>query len=125
MTKEAVKIARQSLLEALTSNDRIEEEVARLISDDIAHSRLIREKAAIAAESLTPTDTTKATLTMRALTAYSIIIRNTADALQNDLRMSGASVESMGDDLPELIIHEMTAEEIKAVRDQQKKRGIA
>lgn len=67
VSEQAVNSARESLLERLVSNDRIKEEVAKLITDDLAHTRMIREKAAVAAEALTPSDTTEAALALRAL----------------------------------------------------------
>lgn len=124
-SEEAVEIARQSLLSSLTSNDQIKEKVARIISDDMAHSRMIREKAAVAMEAMNPSDTAEAALAMRALVAYSTLIKNTSDTLRNDLRMSGASIESMVDDLPELVIREMTKEDIEAVKKEQDERCAA
>lgn len=124
-SKEAVENARQNLLSSLTSNERIKAEVARIISDDMAHSRMIREKAAVAMEAMTPSGTAEAALTIRALVAYSTLIKNTSDTLRNDLRMSGASVESMADDLPDLVIQEMTAEDIRKEKEAQSTREIA
>jgi lambda repressor-like predicted transcriptional regulator len=120
VSAEAVDSARQNLLSSLTSNERIKEEVARIISDDMAHSRMIREKAAVAMEAMNPSDTAEAALAMRALVAYSTLIKNTSDTLRNDLRMSGASIESMADDLPDLVIREMTKEDIEAVKKEHK-----
>lgn len=114
VTAEAVKEARESLLQSLSNTDQLKEELARSISDDIAHSRLMRERAALALEELKPTNTAEAALTMRALTAYSTIIKNTSDTMKHNLAMTAVG-EADIDVLPELIIRELTGQELAEI----------
>src|SRR5688572_29476689 len=45
-TSELIEQARQELMSAVTSPERVREEAARLVADDLAHARLLRAKIA-------------------------------------------------------------------------------
>ena len=83
----------------------------------MAHTRLIREKAAITIEALTASDTTEAALAMRALVAYSTLLRNTTDTLRHGMGLNRPSLFESIEELPELVIHEMTAEQVKKAQE--------
>lgn len=118
MKTKAIENAREELMGCVTSSEEIKLEAAKLVSDDLAHSRLLREKAALTIESLTATDTTEAALTMRALVGYSTLIKNTSDTLRRSLGLNNVDTDSAMEDLPELTIRELTADEIEELRDR-------
>jgi len=115
LTAKAVKDARKSLLSHVTSSEEIQHEAAKLVTDDLAHSQLLREKAAVTIEALNATDTAEAALCMRALVAYSTLLKNTSDTLRRGLGIDKNDTAATLDDLPDLTITEMTAEDIKAI----------
>lgn len=108
---ELVQAARQALIEGVTSNDRIKEEAARLIADDLAHARLLRSRIADATEHLTATNLEEAALLMRAAAAYSTALKNTSDTLRHSMGTEKALQTVEADDLPELVVQEISAEE--------------
>lgn len=116
---EVIDQAREQLLAHVTSNEQIKQEAARLVADDLAHVRMLRAQAAATAERLTPSDTAEAALTMRALVAYSTILKNTSDTIRHSLTISGQPMIESVDDLPELPIRLITPEEIEELRKQQ------
>lgn len=117
----AIEKAREDLLAHVTSTDQIKIEAAKLVLDDLAHSNLIREKAAITVESLKASDTAEAALTMRGLVAYSTLLRNTTDVIRRGMGLNRPSLFDDIEELPELIIHEMTADEIQKVQEEAEK----
>lgn len=110
---ESIEKAREEILSHITSTDRIKEEAAKLVADDLAHSRLIREKAASTIESLKASDTTEAALAMRALVAYSTLLRNTTDTIRHGMGLNRPSLFESAEELPELVISEMTAAQVE------------
>jgi len=116
LSAEAVKRATDDLLGHVTSSDRIKEEAARIVADDLAHSRLIREKAATTLEALGASDTAEAALAMRALAAYSTVLKNTTDTLRRSMRLDRDGLYEDLEELPELPIIEMSADEVAEVR---------
>ena len=70
-----------------------------------------------ASEQLQATSLKDAALVMRAAAAYSTAIKNTSDVLRQTLRIDRA-VEDTGTELPELIVRELTHEEIKKMREE-------
>jgi lambda repressor-like predicted transcriptional regulator len=117
----AIEHASQDLTERLMQDDRIKEEVARLLVDDLAHTSLLRDKAAATIEALNPSDTASAALTMRALVGYSTLLKNTSDTLRNSLGVSERRIHQQTAlaELPELTVTEMTAAEITAIQRGQ------
>ena len=110
--QNSIEKAREELLSHVTSTERIKEEAAKLVADDLAHSRLIREKAALTIESLTASNTAEAALAMRALVAYSTLIKNTTDTVRSSMGLSQDNVFEEMKEVSDLVITEMTAEEI-------------
>ncbi len=114
---ELIDAARRTLIEGVTSNDRIKEEAARIVADDLAHARLLRSRMAEATEHLTATNLDEAAILLRAAAAYSTALKNTSDMLRHTLRTERAIEAQDSEDLPELVVREITAAE--AVRMRQ------
>jgi len=112
---KAVEKAREDLLSRVTSSESIKHEAAKLVCDDLAHSTLLREKAALTIESLNATDTAEAALSMRALVAYSTLLKNTSDTIRRGLGIDKSDMGESIEDLPDLTISEMTADDIEAI----------
>lgn len=116
--EEVLATARADLLKRVTSDDAVREEAAKLINDDLAHARHLREIMIDATEHLQATSLKDAVLVMRAAAAYSTAIKNTSDVLRQTLRIDRA-VEDAGAELPELIIQELTQDDIEKIRAEQ------
>lgn len=117
---EVIEASRSKLLALITSDDAIRQQAAQLLQDDLAHVQAIREAMAATLETVTekpPTTPKDAALTMRAIVAYSTALKNTADVWRHSLRMD----ERAADDkpLPELVIQELTAEQIEELRQRE------
>ena len=114
--QEVIDTARADLLKRLTSDAAIKEEAAKLINDDLAHARHLRELMIHATEHLQATSLKEAVLVMRAASAYSTAIKNTSDMMRQSLRVEKC-IDDTDKELPELIIKELTNEEIEELRD--------
>jgi hypothetical protein len=108
MKDELVQAARKQLIEGVTSDERIKEEAARLIADDIAHARLLRSRMADATEHMTATNLLEAALLMRAAAAYSTALKNTSDTLRHSLGTERALETVEAQSLPELVVREIS-----------------
>lgn len=117
---ELLEAARQNLIEGVTSNERIREEAACIVADDLAHARMIRSRIADASEHLTAGNLQEAALLMRAAAAYSVALKNTSDTLRHTMRTERALDAQDAQELPELVVREMTDEEVKQMRALQK-----
>ena len=114
---ELIAAARKDLIEAVTSNERIKEEAARLVADDLAHCRLLRAKVAAAYELLNPTTLEEAGIAMRAAAAAATTIKVTSDTVRHALRSDKALDAQEAVDLPTLTIVEISAEEALRMRE--------
>lgn len=108
VTDELVHAAKQSLLEGITSNERIREEAGRLVADDLAHARLLRIRMADATEHLIARNLEEAALLMRAAAAYSTALKNTSDTLRHSMGTEKALEAVEAEDLPELVLREIS-----------------
>lgn len=113
--EEVLATVRADLMKRVTSDDAIREEAAKLINDDLAHARFLREVMIDAAEQLQATSLKEAVLVMRAAAAYSTAIKNTSDMMRHSLRIE-KSIDDTDKELPELVIKELTSEEIDEMR---------
>jgi hypothetical protein len=86
----------------------------RLIADDLAHSIPLREVILAASEQMKAESLRDAVQVMRAATAYSTAIKNTSDIIKRSLRLEER--ENTSDELPELIVTELTQVEIERLR---------
>ncbi|MEG0149275.1 MAG: hypothetical protein RR701_07815 [Comamonas sp.] len=117
---EVIEASRSKLLALITSDDAIRQQAAQLLHDDLAHVQAVREAMAVMLETIRekpPTTPKDAALTMRAIVAYSTALKNTADVWRHSLRMD----ERTADDkpMPELHIHELTAEQIENLKTRE------
>ena len=109
---ELIENAGAEMLASVSSNSAIREHAARLVNDDLAHSNHIRNVIIEASEHLKATNVTEAALVMRAAAAYSTVIKNTSDTIRHSLGVDKI-VDDIVDDLPELVVTELTNEQIK------------
>jgi hypothetical protein len=100
----------------ITFDEAIKNEAARLVADDLAHSMHLREVILAASEQLEPTSLRNAVQVMRAAAAYSTAIKNTSDIIRRSLRLEDR--DAAADELPELVMTELTQTEIDALRTQ-------
>jgi len=116
LKEEVIEKARTELFKLVTSNPAIREQAAKLIVDDIAHSNHLRAIMIEASEHLKATTLQEAVLVMRGAAAYSTAFKNTSDTIRHSLGADKLTDEES--ELPELIITELTSEQIKEmVRD--------
>jgi hypothetical protein len=113
LKKEVIESARAELSRIITSNPSILETAAQHLIDDIAHSSHLRAIMIEASEYLKANTLAEAVLVMRGAAAYSTAIKNTSDTLRHALGADKIVDET--DDLPELIVRELTSEEIKEI----------
>lgn len=113
--KEVLDNARADLLKRVTSDEAIREEAAKLINDDLAHAQHLRELMIEATEHLQATSLKEAVLVMRAAAAYSTAIKNTSDMMRHTLRIE-QTIDDTDKELPELVIKELSANEIEELR---------
>lgn len=114
---EVLRKAKEDLLARVTCDSTIKEEAARLIADDLAHTIHLREVMLAASEQLIATSLRDAVQVMRAAAAYSTAIKNTSDIIRHSLRLERLGDEALAE-LPELIVMELTQDEVAALRDQ-------
>lgn len=117
--QELLEAARADLIQRVTSDDAIRVEAAKLLADDLAHARHLRELLIAASEQLQASSLKDAALVMRAAAAYSTAIKNTSDMLRHGLRLDQLSEDSAAE-LPELVISELTPEQVSKLRDAQR-----
>lgn len=118
LKKEVIEKAKAELFDSVTTNDAIRHEAAKLIIDDIAHARHIREVILGATEHLKATSLTDAALVMRALAAASTALKNTSDMLRHSIGM-----DKIADDagvIPDLNVTELTNEQIEEIMKEEK-----
>lgn len=108
--------AKDDLMARITCDLTIKEEAARLVADDLAHTLHLREVILAASEQMKATNLEEAALVMRAAAAYSTTIKNTSDIIRHSLRLKGMADDM--DELPELVVTELTQEEIAELRRQ-------
>lgn len=113
--QDLIDKARQELVNTITSTDKVREEAARLVADDLAHARLLRQRMAEALPHMTASNLPETVLVMRAAAAYSTGLKNTSDMLRHSLRSERALEAEEAADLPELVIRVVTDEEARAL----------
>lgn len=111
---EVLQRAKDELMARITSDEAIKEEAARLVADDLAHSLHLREVILAASEQMKATNLEEAALVMRAAAAYSTTIKNTSDIIRRSLRLEHR--DDAGDELPELVVTELTQAEVEHMR---------
>jgi AraC-like DNA-binding protein len=114
---EVLQRAKSELMARITSDEAIKEEAARLVADDLAHSLHLRDVILAASEQMKATTLEEAALVMRAAAAYSTAIKNTSDIIRRSLRVEQR--DDTGDELPELVVRELTQAEIEDMRREE------
>jgi hypothetical protein len=115
---EVLQRAKDELMALVTSDETIKNEAARLVADDLAHSMHLRDVILAASEQMKATNLEEAALVMRAAAAYSTAIKNTSDIIRRSLRVE--QLDEIGNELPELVVSELTQAEIEQLRNADK-----
>lgn len=113
---EVLQRAKDELMALITSDEVIKAEAARLVADDLAHSFHLREIILAASEQMKATNLIEAALVMRAAAAYSTTMKNTSEVIRRSLRMKDVGDDM--DELPELVVTELSHDEIAELRRQ-------
>lgn len=108
LKSELIEQAREEAMALLRSDPAIKQAISQLLLDDIAHVAHLRDIVIEASEHLQATDAKSAALVMRGAAAYSVVVKNTSDTLQKHF---GKYSQPEAQELPELIVREITAEE--------------
>lgn len=116
--QELIEAARLDLMKRVTSDDAIREEAARLINDDLAHARHLRDLMIDATRHLHANSLKEAAQVMRAAAAYSTAIKNTSDMMRQSLRLERRD-DDADKSLPELVITELSDDQVKELRKEQ------
>lgn len=117
LKQEVIENARTEMFKLINSNTAIREEAAKLIADDIAHSNHIRGIMIDASEFMKATSLPEAVLVMRGAAAYSTAFKNTSDTIRHALGVDKLIDDT--DELPELVIRELTSTEIELMTQRQ------
>jgi predicted transcriptional regulator len=118
LKQEVIEEARNELVKLIISDDAIREAAAKEIADTMAHSSHIRKIMLEASQKLVAKDVNEAALVMRAAAAYSTAIKNTSDTIRHALGTDKVTDDS-NRELPVLTITELTAEDVKQLREKQ------
>jgi AraC-like DNA-binding protein len=114
---EVLRKAKDELMARITSDEAIKEEAARLVADDLAHSMHLRDVILAASEQMKADTLRDAVQVMRAAAAYSTAIKNTSDIIRRSLRLEER--DDAADELPELVVTELTHSEIEQLRREE------
>jgi AraC-like DNA-binding protein len=117
--EELLRSAKADLLARVTCDQTIKEEAARLVADDIAHAAHLRELMLEASEHMKATCLQDVVQLMRAAAAYSTAIKNTSDIIRHSLRVERLT-DVAEDNLPELVVRELTTAEVEDIREKRK-----
>lgn len=120
ITDELVEQSRKQLVERITDDKELQSKAAMMVADDLVLSQIIREKITEGMIRLDMTEPNQVAANLRALNSASSALLT----IQKAGRVAtGADTLSEADkELPTLQIREMTAEDIEAVRAQQRAR---
>jgi predicted transcriptional regulator len=116
---EVVEAARAELVNSIANDDSIRKEIASLIADDMAHATVLKEKMLDALELLQPTNIGEAALTLRASASYATSLKALSDTVRASLKLEHSIPSAMLDELPELIVSELNADEIAGIQQGQ------
>jgi len=123
LSDDAVAKAKQQLLNDAGFIDSLKHQIAASITDDLAHVKQLREASALLLEELMTDKSLPAHYKARGVTALTTGIRLTQEVARRALQVDKLEVEAQ--DLPELIVRELTAEDVKSMRTEQTKERIA
>jgi isocitrate dehydrogenase kinase/phosphatase len=119
--QELIDEAKKELLTSLL-DDTVKSQLAALVVDDISIAHRIRSNIVSTLEHIEnqkPSGLAEAGQTMRALSSAATGLKLTGDALRQSLGVTQRGLhESNTDDLPELIIQDMTGEDLHKIRSR-------
>ena len=118
LQSKLVEDSQQRLIERMTDDKVLQTEAMKLLADDLAASRIIREKITEAALKLDLSDPDLVANALRALNSASSALATVQKV--GRVATGADSLSESIEELPELTIHVMTAEDIEAERAQQK-----
>jgi hypothetical protein len=113
---DVLQRAKDDLMARIVCDQTIKHEATRLVADDLAHSMHVRELILAASSQMKAASLSDAVQVMRAAAAYSTTIKNTSDIIRHSLRLKELG-DNM-DELPELVVSELSQDEIVALRRQ-------
>lgn len=108
---EITKAARMELLSLFDEDTQIKAIYSEIIADQLSQIRLARTKSAESLEALNPTDSKSATQCMRAIAAHATAMKLHTDSIRSLLERPLDE-----DRIPELVIREMTTEDVKRLQ---------
>jgi AraC-like DNA-binding protein len=125
LKQKVIDKAREDLLALAMDSEALMLEAARVVTDDLACARMIRERAIHVVEALKLEDHQSATEAARALAAIATTLKVTQDVARRALNMDKINAEMERETLPELVIREMTADEVEEAQRQARERLTA
>jgi len=112
-TAAMVEKETERLLSTLADDKNIKRLISSQLIDDLTHAEAIRTKALeVMQEHLNPTDIEEAALCMRALAAYSTVLKNTSDILHRHTKGYEESKEVVKEAFEFVVIDDTQAREL-------------
>jgi hypothetical protein len=121
--EELLVKARADLVNHITSNEALREEVAQLINDNIAHAKHLRTILVEASAHMKATSLLEVVLVARAAAAYATAIKATSDAIRSTLPLNKLNAD-VPQDLPELIVTVLTDSDIERIKTELSERTL-
>jgi hypothetical protein len=103
----------------LTDVSSIRDEAARLVQDDLAHARHLRDLLVDASTVMKAETLKDAVLVYRAAAAYSTALKNTSDMLRHSLRIDRLD-DTDDEELPTLVVKVLTDDDVARIRESQR-----
>lgn len=122
LSDSAVDEARQQLMNDAGFINDLKNQIAAAIVDDISHVQQLREASTLLLEELMADKSLPPHYKTRAIAALATSLRLTQEAWRKSLNID--SLEPEPESLPQLVVYELTAEEITQMRQEQTKDAI-
>lgn len=122
LSDSAVDEARQQLMNDAGFINDLKNQIAAAVVDDISHVQQLREASTLLLEELMADKTLPPHYKTCAIAALATSLRLTQEAWRKSLQVDELQPEP--ESLPELVVYELTAEEIAQMRQEQTKDAI-
>lgn len=119
-TQEMIARARDEMIAAAYSLEAVREKAASLVHDDLDLAQRIRQKAAEVLDTIEVT-ADSAMLSARAVVAVATTLKLTQDVQRRALPLDKLERADSVEELPEIHIKIMGPDDVKAIREQQRK----
>lgn len=119
-TESLVEQARQGMLNTAFDLDAVQQHAAALVLDDLALSRMIRAKVVEAMEALDPSTSTPYQM-MRTVVAAATALDLTQKVARRALPLDRLAEATHVEELSELRIRIMTDDDVREIREQQRR----